>query len=82
MSVTGERYSSRGLEIHWDKTFVEWLNNHNDKPANLKEWEGLLDEKLNPALREILRKNKSDRPKKVLVRSLKGNVVVEPKTGD
>ncbi len=82
LSVTGDRYASRGLEIQWDKTFVEWLNNHTDKPANLKEWEGLLDENLNPALREILRKNKSDRPKKVLVRSLKGNVVVEPKAGD
>ncbi len=82
LSITGQRYSSRGLEIQWDNSFVEWLSNHTDQPANLKEWEGLLDEKLNPALREILRKNKSDRPNKVLVRSLKGNVVVEPKTGE
>jgi len=82
LSVTGERYASRGLEIQWDGTFVQWLANHQEKPTSLKEWEGLLDENLNPALRKILRKNKSDRPRKVVVRSLKGNVVVETEPGE
>ena len=78
LKVTAQRYASRGLEIEWDGSFVKWMTNYHDHPTLLKDWEGLLDENVNPALRKILRGNKLDRPSKVVVRSHEGSVIIEP----
>jgi len=84
LDVAGERYAARGLKIFWDDTFVSWLSNHQDRPDNRKEWEGLLDRNLSPSLREILNTNEAQRPEKVVVRHEEGRVVVVPvkKAGD
>jgi len=78
LDVAGERYAARGLKIFWDDTFVNWLSNHQDRPDNRKEWEGLLDRNLSPSLREILNTNEAQRPEKVVVRHEQGRVVVVP----
>lgn len=77
LTVAAERYAERGLEINWDQTFIDWMKTHPEKPGNIKEWEGLLDQNVNPALREILRKNKAHRTSKVIVRTHEGNVIIE-----
>nr|MEE4268666.1 AAA family ATPase [Candidatus Krumholzibacteria bacterium] len=82
LKITAQRYASRGLEIEWDDTFVKWMTDFHEHPTELRDWEGLLDEHVNPVLRNLLRGNKIDRPAKVIVRNQDGDVIIEPaKTG-
>ena len=49
-----ERYSKRGVSLHWDDSLVTWLLEQQGAHTNRREWERLVDERLSPLLVKYL----------------------------
>ncbi len=49
-----ERYSKRGVSLHWDESLIKWLLEQHGAHSNQREWERLVDERLSPLLVKYL----------------------------
>jgi ATP-dependent Clp protease ATP-binding subunit ClpC len=49
-----ERYSKRGLSLHWDESLIQWLLEQRAAHTNSRDWERLVDERLSPLLVKYL----------------------------
>jgi ATP-dependent Clp protease ATP-binding subunit ClpC len=71
------RFRELGMNMEWDKSFIDWLTTKQSSCSNERDWERLVDESLNPALIPLLKDSDEESQKLLLVKYLDGNVRVE-----
>jgi ATP-dependent Clp protease ATP-binding subunit ClpC len=80
LDVVASRYAERGLEVQWDESFVRWLDGVELPARSLKDYETVLERNVNPKLLAFLVDGEEASRRRVTVRSVAGDIVVETET--
>lgn len=71
------RFRSRGLELDWDESVVDWLLQERAARPEASEWDRLVDDRLLPELVGHLPESGGEEAKKVRVKCLGNSIRVE-----
>ena len=76
LPIVTKRYSARGLEVSWDKSFINWFEAELELEKQC-DWERLIDENVSPHLISHLPKSDDKEVKSILVSYHAGDITTE-----